>query len=67
MQSTTTLVGLCDVEWVWEGDSCKKTTCYVLLLKGGVTSWSSKQLHTLTFTSTKAKYNITIEVAKYAI
>jgi hypothetical protein len=24
MQSTTTLVGLCDVEWVWEANSCKK-------------------------------------------
>jgi hypothetical protein len=42
----------------------KNTTCYVLLLKGGVTSWSSKNLLTLAFTSTKAKYNITTEFAK---
>jgi hypothetical protein len=36
-------------------------------LKVELLVWSSKHLLTLTFTSTKAKYNITTEVAKYAI
>jgi len=32
MQSTTTSVGLCDVEWVWEANSCKKYYMLCLII-----------------------------------
>ncbi|GKE37279.1 ribonuclease H-like domain-containing protein [Tanacetum coccineum] len=54
--STTSLVGYTDVDWAGYPSTRRSTLSYCVFLGDNLISWSTKQQHTLSRSSVKAKY-----------
>jgi len=53
---STTLIGLCDVDWVASEDDSRSTSGYAFSFGNGAFSWASVKQHTVALSTVEAEY-----------